>query len=431
MVLAIETKSQKRAILMNIPSLLTLSLLLTGMTPALLAKGRYAKAELNKLSDVIAWVEQDPSRYWIQGENAIFFADEKSKSGQAPFDAGRWTLLKDGLFFYFGAHDLPEGSQELLRGGRVRLIASKAKFLPERDSHHRSLRPIIKNSALVETKAMKRDNPAQSSPFTLSQWIDDERWRYDVEKLAGWNRYSYAADNSLAREWLAQELAALPGFEVSDFSFAMPRGTGVNVLGQITGKSRPDEIYIVGAHYDSTSEKPSSLAPGAEDNATGTAGMLAIARVFAEHPPEATILFVGFSGEEQGLYGSKAWTKQWIESGKEKSIKAALIMDMIGYSSDAELDLLLETSRLTQPLLDDIAEVHNDPELVLYESFNYWGSDHEPFLDNGIPAILFIENDYLNYPSYHRSTDTIEKIHPELGPKIIRLMTDSLALWVY
>lgn len=416
---------------MKIKQFLTLSLLMTSISSAAFAKGRYAKAKLSEAPDIIAWAEKDPTRYWIQGEDSIFFADQGSKLGKAPFDAGQWTKQKDGLFFYYGAHDLPAGSKEILRGGRVRLITSKTKFIPERDSHHRSLRPIIRNTALVETRAVKRDSPAQNSPFTLSQWIDADRWHADVEKLASWNRYSYAADNSLARAWLVEELTALPGFEVSEFPFTMPRGTGYNVLGQITGKSRPDEIYIVGAHYDSTSEKPSTLAPGAEDNATGTAGMLAIARVFAEYPPEATIIFVGFSGEEQGLYGSEAWTGQWLDSGKEKSIKAALIMDMIGYSGDSELDLLLETSRLTQPLLADIETVHNDPDLVVSESFNYWGSDHEPFLDNGIPAILFIENDYLNYPSYHRSTDTVDKIHPELGPKILRLMTDSLALWVY
>lgn len=394
------------------------------------ADGRYAQAPLTALLEIERWVSEDQERFWIQGEDSVFYYDKDNTLGPQPFADGDWHALEGKLYFFYGAHPLPTGGREILRGGRVRLIElSGAPDLTR--NLHGGLRPLQKNSVLVRQTPANPNVQAKNSPFSLGQWIDADQWHQDVATLSLWTRYSYAPGNSEARLWLEEKLHELPGFEVSEFPFPMPRGTGINVLGQITGRSRPDEVYIVGAHYDSISEQPTLLAPGAEDNASGVAGVLALARVFAEHPPEATIIFVGFSGEEQGLYGSEAWTEDWLKKGRETSIKAVLIMDMIGYSEDDELDLLLETSKLTTPLLTTIHAVHRDPDLVVSESFHYWGSDHEPFLDSNIPAILFIENDYLDYPSYHRSTDTIDKIHPDLGPMVLRLMADSLGEWVF
>jgi Zn-dependent M28 family amino/carboxypeptidase len=81
--------------------------------------------------------------------------------------------------------------------------------------------------------------------------------------------------------------------------------------------------------------------------------------------------------------------------------------------------------------LDQIQAAHADPELVLAESLDYWGSDHVPFLDNKVPAVLFIENDYLDYPAYHRSADTADKIHPQLGPKILGLIAQTIGSLAY
>ncbi len=394
------------------------------------AAGRYAYAPLPDLPLIKAWAEDDPERFWIQGEKSIFYYDQGTKREAQPIATGTWQILAGNLAFLYGALALPPGSEERLRGGRIRLIESKAA-LSFSFSIHGGIKPIRRNSALVSDKSKPPLIEGTDSPFSLGQWIDAEQWHKDVVTLSNWSRYSYGEGINESKIWLEERFRQLPNFELSEFPFAMPRGNGVNVLGTIKGKTRPNDVYIIGAHYDSISEIPRISAPGAEDNASGVAGMLAIASVFACHPPEATMIFVGFSGEEEGLFGSFAWTRNWLESGKAKTIKAALIMDMIGYSGDEELDVLLETSAITKPLLKDIHGVNTDPDLVISESFDYWGSDHQPFLDNGIPAILFIENDYLDYPYYHNSYDTAGHIHPELGPKILRLMTNSLGQWVF
>lgn len=400
------------------------------ITTKALADGRYGVASLHRLSMIQSWASQNPERFWIKGEDKVFYFDPSSRPGRQPFAPGFWKILKGELYFYYGAHTLPHASREILQGGRIRLIESTEKltldFTPDQ---HGDVRPIKRNHSLVE-RLPKTFEICQT--MSISASLDAEQWFKDIETLASWNRYSYSSEIDLSRLWLIEQFEAMESYSIEDFSFPLPRGEGANVIARIEGQSRPDDVYIVGAHYDSISERPSMSAPGAEDNASGTAGLLALARLFAQYPPEATIIFIAFSGEEQGLFGSRAWLKNtWLKEGTEAQIKAVFIMDMIGYSGDAELDVLLETSRLTRPLLADIQSVNRDPDLVVSESFDYWGSDHEPFLDNNVPAILFIEDDYLWYPDYHRSTDTISKIHPSLGPKILSLMADSLALWVY
>ncbi|RZA13597.1 MAG: Zn-dependent exopeptidase M28, partial [Proteobacteria bacterium] len=345
------------------------------------AAGRYGLAPLDALEDIQQWAEADASRVWVAGESSVFYSDKSSARQKLPFGEGRWTPIKGETYFFYGAHELPIGAREILRGGRTRLIESPITLGSHVD-HHGGVRPMRAN---VELSVKKPKNRELTLP-SMGQWIDGVKWRADVEQLSSWNRYSYGTGINESRLWLEEQFAQLPGMVLTQFPFSMPRGEGLNVIATLPGTSRPDEVYIVGAHYDSTSEKPTVSAPGAEDNGSGTAGLLALARVFAANPPAATIIFVGFSGEEQGLYGSKAWTRDWLKNSAQDSIKAVLIMDMIGYSGDSEQDVLLETSSLTKPLLATINKVNADPELAIYESFDYWGSDHEPFLDNGIPA---------------------------------------------
>jgi len=423
---------QTLSLSLNAVLTLTLSFIMLTqlLTATALAEGRYAKAPLSELSAVKAWALKDAERFWVKGESEVFFYDKSSYPGNEPIPSLQWKSLDGFLAFFYGALALPEGSEELLRGGRIRLIVTKTPLTFAFDTHG-GVKPLKKNVELVTAKVNSPGIETTGSPFALGQWIDAGRWHKDVVSLSSWSRYSYGEGINASRIWLADRFRELPGFQVSEFPFAMPGGGNSNVIARMEGKSRPEDVYIIGAHYDSISEIPTRTAPGAEDNASGVAGLLAIARVFADYPPDATLIFVGFSGEEQGLYGSRAWTRDWLKNGNEKTIKAVLIMDMIGYSGDDEQDVLLETSALTKPLLADIQRARADAELIVSESFDYWGSDHEPFLDNGIPAILFIEDDYLDYPYYHRSTDTADHMHLTLGPKILRLMTDSLGQWVF
>ena len=89
----------------------------------------------------------------------------------------------------------------------------------------------------------------------------------------------------------------------------------------------PDEIVVIGAHYDSYSRL--SPEPGADDNATGVAAVLETARILAPGEYERTIVYIAFSGEEQGLVGSEAWASDARARGLD--IRAVINIDMIGY----------------------------------------------------------------------------------------------------
>jgi hypothetical protein len=104
---------------------------------------------------------------------------------------------------------------------------------------------------------------------------------------------------------------------------------GFNVIGIKKGSLKPDTYYLVGAHYDSISGNPCVRAPGANDNASGVAGVLELARVFSQVETEASIIFAAFSGEEEGMVGSNGYVRSLVESGLNTQLKGFIILDMI------------------------------------------------------------------------------------------------------
>jgi len=200
------------------------------------------------------------------------------------------------------------------------------------------------------------------------------------------------------------------------------------VIATLAGTTRPDDWYIVGGHYDATSQDPYVAAPGAEDNASGCAGVLELARVLSFYPQEGTVFFICYSGEEQGLWGSDDHAGDLVAAGDADKVQAMLNMDMIGYTSDEDLDCLLESESLGQFLLDlfsDAAEQYTS--LRVLTSTWAWGSDHVPYLERGMPALLTIENDWDEYPDYHRTTDLPANITLEMGGEILRMNVAAMA----
>ncbi len=233
----------------------------------------------------------------------------------------------------------------------------------------------------------------------------------------------------MARDWLKAQFETL-GYITTLHAFSSPYGTAHNVVAEIPGRVRPNDVYIIGGHYDSTSPTASTNAPGAEDNASGTAGILEMARILAQYPPQATVRFIPFAGEEQGLYGSEAYVAS-LSAAERSRVKGVFIMDMIGYKSAAyPLNVLLE-SRSTVPgavnlvtILSQNAQTYT--ALNVTTSYYAWGSDHVPFLDVSIPAVLLIEQEYDSYSCYHRTCDTPDKITPAQAAEVLKMLIAAL-----
>jgi hypothetical protein len=203
------------------------------------------------------------------------------------------------------------------------------------------------------------------------------------------------------------------------------RATVNNVLAYLPGKT--DEYIILGAHYDHLgrgnfdSLAPSQIGqihPGADDNASGTAGLLELARLLAPVKGELQrgILFASFAGEELGLLGSEAWVKSPTKPlGKAV---AMLNMDMIGRIKDDKVYIGgVGTGSTFQKVLD---QAHDDSHLNFeYSQTGYAASDHTSFVSQKIPVLFFFSG---LHGDYHKPSDTWEKINPQAAARLLNVV---------
>eukprot|EP00040_Diaphanoeca_grandis_P002934 m.23160 g.23160 ORF g.23160 m.23160 type:complete len:464 (-) comp14086_c0_seq1:211-1602(-) len=238
-------------------------------------------------------------------------------------------------------------------------------------------------------------------------------------------RYTGTADNELATELLIQECVKL-GYDVSTQEYPVRTSVGKNVVCIKRGEPLGDTV-VVGGHYDSTSQTPTTLAPGAIDNGSGAMGVLAMAKACSKFSFRSDIIFVFFGGEEQGLYGSNYFVDEAIKNGD--SFKAALIFDMIAYSNryygvTLECDSSAgcrELMNLAQPNFVSFAR-----DLAVETTTVSFGSDHVPFQRAGVPCFLSIELDDTDYPHYHRNTDTVAHANYNQAMDIVKGVTGTL-----
>ena len=200
-----------------------------------------------------------------------------------------------------------------------------------------------------------------------------------------------------------------------EFSFAV-RGSnsatrGVNVVGHIDGTHRPHRYIVISAHYDHIGIRNGQVFNGADDNASGTAALFALAKYFKAHPPEDSLIFAAFDAEESGLRGSQAFVRQPPVDASLLSLD--LNADMIGRAPD---DKLFVVGTALQPFLRPYIEAvaakapvkllmgHEDPK-----QREDWtrDSDHYSFIQAKIPALYFGVEDF---DQHHKATDDYETI---------------------
>ncbi len=164
-----------------------------------------------------------------------------------------------------------------------------------------------------------------------------------------------------------------------------------------------NQLILVGAHHDSVDG-----APGANDDASGTATVLELARVFANSPTDTDIRFVTFGAEENGLLGSYEYISKMTQEDYDRTV-GMFQMDMVG-SKDAG-ELIMYTNAGEKNIVTDLgaaagARLANTGEAIPYGEGGR--SDHVPFAEVGIPAALFIHAPV--EPWYHTPEDTLDKI---------------------
>jgi hypothetical protein len=305
------------------------------------------------------------------------------------------------------------------KGALLRLDRSLDEEIPERVGGEEPLEmrsPIVRESHPI----LHLDDP------NLDEWLQiladqvnaDTLFSF-VTTLASYNRYTRWTSNDEAAAWILSKFISY-GVDSAYYHEFTASGSGWNrtarnVIGVKTGVTYPDSIIMIGGHMDATSQNPSVAAPGAEDNATGTAAAIEAARLFQEYEFSQTIMFVGFNGEEQGLQGSAALASAMAAAGRK--IGAVFNLDMIGYYDPADEDLFIEgfytgvSSVWLMNILEDNCLQFTTLVPYIYGS-NGWGSDHLSFHNAGYPAVLSIENEYDSYACYHNTCDLPNQITP-------------------
>lgn len=208
---------------------------------------------------------------------------------------------------------------------------------------------------------------------------------------------------------------------------AATKATVNNILAYLPGQT--DEYVIVGAHYDHLgrgyydSLAPSLIGqihPGADDNASGTAGVLELARRLAPMKGRLHrgILFMSFAGEELGLLGSAAWVEHPTKP-LDKAV-AMLNMDMIGRIRDDKVYIGgVGTGSTFQGVLDQAEKESRSNFKVEYSPGGYSSSDHMSFVTKHVPALFFFSG---LHADYHKPSDTWEKINPDGAMRLLDLV---------
>lgn len=266
--------------------------------------------------------------------------------------------------------------------------------------------------------------PLATTLYTMLNQVDETRLIYHIDTL---QNFQTRHVNSAARtdgtgidaayEYLNAEFNKIQQESNSRFINHSPHPftmnfNGVatdqrNVFGVINGTEPGNSVIVIGAHYDSRTDDSTdatSAAPGADDNGSGVAAVLELARILSQYPSRASVIFALFAGEEQGNYGSKAFVEDYIKA-YNIPVMVMMNLDTIGSNNDGkgnvndrEIRLFADPndrpSRYMAEMIDFIADqTTTDLTVVLQDRIDRegrWG-DHMSFYQAGYPAVRLIE----------------------------------------
>ena len=259
------------------------------------------------------------------------------------------------------------------------------------------------------------DAVSQSEIHDTLQFLQDDPVLAGNDALG--SRYSYSSKLPAKRDYVKNKLQAL-GLTVRLLPFTLGGKTLYNIEATLPGWGpSADVINIACAHYDSiTTNEPANdpytCAPGADDNGSGTAGVLEAARVLSSRHFNHTLRFLLFPGEEQGIYGSYYYAADAYNRGDH--IGGVVNLDMVSWDSnhDRHMDIHAGTRADSQVVGAAFRDANTAYGLGLVPQYITQGaltfSDHSRFWNKGFPAIMVIEDYSGNFnTNYHTTRDTL------------------------
>jgi len=380
-----------------------------------------------------------PGVSWVQfGEESVLYEAEpkESKPDATPSRGARmpraeenvtreqmYVVIQNGRLFQQHYPEIPvlhDRGRFLL----VKIDPDKARALSNKHETCFGLVPLEEDHVVFNS----REPPAARAPAPKIQALVNkiERANFDsnLTKLASFpTRNSTSASFIEAATWARTQLKDM-GYTTRSQTVTVEGGKSRNIIAEKLGKgSGARQLVIVTAHLDSINLAggPTAAAPGADDNGSGSAGLLEIARVFQDHSSTHDLHLILFGGEEQGLFGSKHYVAGLSKTEKAR-IRSVVNMDMIGALNSSTRSVLIEGSPLSKAVIDGLSKAATTyTQLKVETSLQPFASDHVPFINAQIPAVLTIEGADNTNSNIHSANDTLNKIDSEIALEILRM----------
>jgi len=324
--------------------------------------------------------------------------------GRVVLQDSNWKLLKLSA---------PQAAQ--LRQKRVYLVEIQKRAVPL-EFYEPKLTELTPRPFKAELLGLA-DSISQDSLYSYNLRLENFRTRFVVSDSC------LAAANWLMNKFKSFGIDSvyLDTFYYEDWVITNTIKATCNVVAVVKGKVNPDKTIVVGGHFDSVTwgiaPGPMIWAPGADDNGSGTAGTLEIARLVAKDTLMATVTFICFSAEELGLYGS--YYQAYKEFNLGTDIQFMLNMDMIGFilNSDA---VELQKDVVSEGYAKLMAGISPNYGLGCVVTDAGGNSDHWPFLEVGYPAVFAAEYIF-NWQGWHTNTDLVDYLNFEYMTRVVKM----------
>ena len=313
----------------------------------------------------------------------------------------------------------------------VNIDPDQARELADKNETCYGIFPLEEDQVVFDSRAQAARRAAPVAFVqNLVNKISLDSVKSSLTKLVSFpTRHSTSAGYGDAATFVRGQLKDM-GYKTRLQVVTVGAGKSRNIIADRPGEeSGARGVVIATAHLDSINLAggPSAPAPGADDNGSGSAGVLEIARVFRDHRAKHDLRLILFGGEEQGLFGSKRYVASLTQSEK-KRIRAVVNMDMIGSLNSDSPSVLIEGAPLSQRIIDGLSEAAATyTQLPVETSLNPFASDHVPFINAQIPAVLTIEGADNTNTRVHSANDTLNKINFEIAQEILRMNTAFIA----
>ena len=299
----------------------------------------------------------------------------------------------------------------------ILLLRDEFLIIKAADEDRNKVIPIIHNGVVrinnIEAKLPQpndfwRSSRFEEDPFVteLLGYVDEFELNNTVQTLEDFETRNWYTQGSLdAQNWIYNKFDS---YGISVETQYIPYGgpnSSENVIATLEGTTYPDQYIVLGAHYDSYSYYGS--APGADDNASGTAGILEIARILSQYDFNRTIIFCAFSGEEYGLHGSEVYAT--MADNADMDILGYFNIDMAGYLHPGDI---IHTDMIAPQSATPLAEFYEQvcavylPDFLIEPGMLTGGnSDHTSFNNHGFMGIFPFEDSQNHSPYIHTPDD--------------------------